>query len=450
MNMQANDELELSVARLALGGRGVARLDGMVVFVDGALPGETVMAKVTQVKKGFAEAVAERIITPAPEAVEPRCPHFGVCGGCDWQRLDYPAQLFWKREQVAETLARLGGLPDVPVADTVPSPEIYGYRNKMEFVFAGRLHLGLRERRNPARALDIETCPLMAPWAAEMVGVVRELCRETGLAAFDPRTSKGVWRHLVLRDSRHDGSRLVHIITGPSRAAGDAVHTLGKTLLARFPELTGFVHSVRRAPTPVAHGERQSIVLGRGHLTEKMGRATLRILPDAFAQTNTGAAQSLYEIVTREAGSDPTGTALDLYCGSGGLAINLAPAFAQVRGLDIDPRSIESAKASAKLSEAHNCVFEAADAADALDDLAGDPPTVVVLDPPRAGAAPEVIAAILRAAPRRVVYVSCNPATLARDLKRLAEAYDVTNVTPVDLFPHTAHIEAVASLTLRG
>jgi 23S rRNA (uracil1939-C5)-methyltransferase len=298
--------------------------------------------------------------------------------------------------------------------------------------------------------LDIETCPLMAPWAAEMVNAVRELCRETGLAAFDPRTGKGVWRHLVLRDSRHDGSRLAHIITGPSRAAGDAVHTLGKTLLARFPELTGFVHSVRRAPTPVAHGERQSIVLGRGHLTEKMGRATLRVLPDAFAQTNTGAAQSLYEIVAREAGSDPAGTALDLYCGSGGLALNLAPAFAQVQGLDIDPRSIESAKASAKLSEAPNCVFTAADAADALDDLAGDPPTVVVLDPPRAGAAPEVIAAILRTAPRRVVYVSCNPATLARDLKRLAEAYDIASVTPVDLFPHTAHIEAVASLTLRG
>jgi 23S rRNA (uracil1939-C5)-methyltransferase len=449
MNMHEHDEVELAVTRLALGGKGVARCDGLVVFVDGGLPGATVVARVTKVKKGFAEAQALRTLTPSPQATEPRCPHFGVCGGCVWQDLDYAAQLFWKREQVVESLARLGGLPDVAVAQTVPSPQLYGYRNKMEFAFAGRLHLGLHERLRPGRVLDIETCPLMDPWAAELVAAVRLACRDTGLAAFDPRTSKGVWRHLVLRQSAHDGSRLAHLITGPSRGAGDAVHLLGKKLLADFPALTGFVHSVRRAPTAVAVGERQAIALGRGYLVERMGRATLRLLPDAFAQTNTEAAAVLYDIVAQAAGSDPAGTALDLYCGSGGVALNLAPAFAQVRGLDIDPRSVESARSSASLSEADNCVFKAGDAVEILDDLGGDAPAVVVLDPPRAGISPEVLAAILRAAPKRLVYVSCNPATLARDLKGLAEAYEVAGVTPVDLFPHTAHIEAVASLTLR-
>lgn len=426
----------------------MARLDGLVVFVDGGLPGATVRARVERLKKGFAEAVAVETLTPSPAAATPACPHFGVCGGCVWQNLDYAAQLFWKREQVVETLARLGGLSGVAVEQTVPSPRQYEYRNKMEFAFAGRLHLGLHERRRPGRVLDIDSCRLMAPWAGEVLGFVREQCAATGLAAFDSRTSKGVWRHLVLRESA-DGQRLVHLITGPARGAGDAAHTLGEAVLARFPEIKSFVHSVRRAASAVAVGERQVFVLGPGRLEEQIGPVRLRVSPDAFVQTNTEAAKALYDLVAEAAGSAPDGVAWDVYCGCGGIALTLAPSFSFVHGIEADARAVEDAKKSAQRSGIENCLFTAGDAAATLENLKGTPPAVVVLDPPRAGAAPETLKAVMDAAPARIVYVSCNPATLARDLKILGDMYAVAKVTPVDLFPHTAHIETVAALTLR-
>jgi 23S rRNA (uracil1939-C5)-methyltransferase len=442
-------ELELAVDRLAFGGKGVARKDGLVVFVDRGLPGATVRARVERVKKGFAEAVAVETLSPSPAAVAPECPHFGVCGGCDWQDLDYGAQRFWKREQVVETLARLAGLPDVDVAETVPSPTTYEYRNKMEFAFAGKLHLGLHERRRPGRVLDIATCRLMPPWASQVLAFVRDRCAATGLAAFDARSGKGVWRHLVLRQSEATGARLAHLITGPARGAGDAAHQIGEALLAAFPDLTGFVHSVRRAPAAIAQGERQVFALGVDFLEERVGPSRLHVSADAFAQTNTGAAAGLYALVAAAAGSAPDGVAWDLYCGCGGITLALAQHFGTVFGLESDKRAVADAEKSAALSNVTNCVFKAGDAATALADLAATDPAVVVLDPPRSGAAPETLSAILDAAPKKIVYVSCNPGTLARDLKILGDLYAVTRVTPVDMFPQTAHIEAVAELQRR-
>ncbi len=450
MDIREGTELELAVDRLAFGGRGVARVEGLVVFVDGGLPGARVRARVERVKKGFAEAVALDVLSPSPQAAEPFCRHFGVCGGCLWQDLEYPAQLFWKREQAAETLARLGGLANIPVAEAVASPKTRGYRNKMEFAFAGKLHLGLHERRRPGRVLDIEECWLMGPWAAKVVCFVRDWCRESNLAAFDPRTGKGVWRHLVLRESAATGARLAHCITGPARGAGDAAHQLGEALLAAFPEVQSFVHSVRRAPAAVAVGERQVFALGPGQMEEVVGDVRLRVSPDAFLQTNTDAAAALYALVARAVGSAPDGAAWDLYCGCGGIALTIARQFGMVYGVESDARAVADAEASARLSGVENCIFTAGDAATVLARLAETRPTAVVLDPPRSGAAPDVLAAILDAAPAKVVYVSCNPATLARDLKILSDLYQVVTVTPVDMFPHTAHIEVVAELALHS
>uniref|UniRef100_I2Q6P7 23S rRNA (Uracil-5-)-methyltransferase RumA n=1 Tax=Desulfovibrio sp. U5L TaxID=596152 RepID=I2Q6P7_9BACT len=449
MDIREGMELELAVDRLAFGGKGVARQDGLVVFVDRGLPGATVRAKVERVKKGFAEAVVVETLSASPQAVAPECPHFGVCGGCDWQDLDYEAQRFWKREQVVETLARLAGLPDVPVAETVPSPKTYEYRNKMEFAFAGKLHLGLHERRRPGRVLDIATCRLMPAWVCQVLAFVRDRCAATGLAAFDARTSKGVWRHLVLRQSEATGARLAHLITGPARGAGDAAHQIGEALLAAFPDVTGFVHSVRRAPAAIALGERQVFALGVDFLEEQVGPARLHVSADAFAQTNTEAAAGLYALVAEAAGSAPDGVAWDLYCGCGGITLALAPRFGTVFGLESDKRAVADAEKSAELSGVANCIFKAGDAATALADLAATHPAVVVLDPPRSGAAPETLAAIMDAAPKKIVYVSCNPGTLARDLKILGDLYAVTRVTPVDMFPQTAHIEVVAELQRR-
>lgn len=442
-------EPELAVTRLALGGRGVARSNGLVVFVEGGLPGSRVRARITKVRKGFAEAHVVETLTPSPQAVPPACRHAAVCGGCPWQGLDASAQRFWKRELVAETLARLGGLAEVTVHPTVPSPQAFGYRNKMEFAFAGNLHLGLHERRQPGRVLDITECRLMAPFAAEVVTFVRDFCRETGQPAYDARSGRGVWRHLVLRQSAATGQRLAHVITGPARAAGDAAHRLGEALMARFPDLTGFVHSVRRAPAAVAVGERQVSSIGETRLEERIGDVRLVVSPDAFLQTNTAAAALLYRLTAEAAGQAAHGTAWDLYCGSGGISLTLARHFALVHGVEADARAIDDARDAAARNGLDNGVFHARDVSRAMADLAATRPAVVVLDPPRAGAAPDVLEAILAAAPATVVYVSCNPATLARDLRRLSEGYRTEEVTPVDLFPQTAHIECVATLRLR-
>jgi 23S rRNA (uracil1939-C5)-methyltransferase len=449
MDIREGTELELVVDRLAFGGRGLTRLDGLVVFVDGGLPGARVRAKVEKVKKGFAEAVVVETLTPSPDAVTPVCPHFGVCGGCVWQDLDYEKQLFWKREQVVETLSRLGGLTDVVVAPTVPSPKTFEYRNKMEFAFAGKVHLGLHERRRAGRVLDIETCHIMAPWASKVLTFIRDRCIATGLPSYDSRTSKGVWRHLVLRESIATGARLVHLITGPARGAGDAAHVLGEAILQEFPDVTGFVHSVRRASPAVAVGERQVFTLGTEYMEEQIGQARLRVSPDAFLQTNTVGAEALYAIVAEAAGSAPDDVAWDLYCGCGGIALNLAAAFSMVYGIESDSRAVADATKSAALSGIENCIFTTGDAATAQAHLSHTHPAVVVLDPPRSGANAETLRAIMDTAPARIVYVSCNPSTLARDLKVLGEMYAVTKVTPVDLFPHSAHIETVAELTLR-
>jgi 23S rRNA (uracil1939-C5)-methyltransferase len=450
MDIRDGMELELAVTRLALGGRGVARVGGLVVFVEGGLPGATVRARIERTRKGFAEAVALEEVVPSPQAVAPVCRHFGVCGGCVWQNLEYSDQLFWKREQVAETLTRLGGLAGVEVAEVQPSPRQLEYRNKMEFAFAGKLHLGLHERRRPGRVLDIEECRLMGPWAAEVVAFVREFCRETGLPAHDARTGKGAWRHLVLRESAATGARLVHLITGPARGLGDIPHSLGQALLARFPGVTGFVHSTRRAPTAVAAGERRVLALGETRLEETVGEVRLAVSPDAFVQVNTEAAAGLYALVAKAAGGGSGTTAWDLYCGCGGIALTLAANFDLVHGVEADPRAIEDAREAAVQNGRDNCLFHAQDAAAAIAALAETRPDTVVLDPPRNGAAPEVLAAIASVAPARLVYVSCNPATLARDLKILSDLYRVDWVAPVDLFPHTPHIECVAALVARG
>lgn len=449
MEIKENMELTLAVERLAFGGKGVARVDGLVVFVDGGLPGSTLRARVNKVKKGFAEAVCESVLTPSPQEVLPQCPHFGVCGGCQWQNLDYEAQLFWKREQVAETLSRLGGLVSVPVLPAVGSPKRYAYRNKMEFSFAGKQSLGLHERLRPERVLDVRSCPLMEPWAGEVLNFVRVACASTGLGAFDARRGRGVWRHLVLRQSEDSGGRLVHLITSPAAGAAGAAQRIGEALLSEFPELSGFVHSVRRSASAVALGEQRVLAIRANHLEERFAAARLQISADAFAQTNTQAASALYELVVQAAGDDPQGAAADLYCGCGGIALNLAPHFKTVYGLESDPRAVADAHKSADLSGVDNALFKAVDAAQGFAGLAGLRPAVVVLDPPRAGTSPELLGALLQAAPAKIVYVSCNPGTLARDLKILSERYSVAQVTPVDLFPHTAHIEAVAQLRLR-
>jgi 23S rRNA (uracil1939-C5)-methyltransferase len=439
--------LELTIERPAFGGAGLARLEGQIVFVEGGLPGSRVVARVVKEDKSCLRAVADRVLVASPHAVEPFCPHFGVCGGCTWQDAAYPAQLDFKREIVREQLRRLGGLePDV--AGTVPSPDERYYRNKMEFAFgsghpSGTL-LGLRERFNPSRVLEVETCFLMPEPAMDILRAVRRLVNATQLPPFFARTGTGAWRHLVLRRSEASDKWLAQIIVGP-KTPFKRLASMGEALMREFPQLAGLTLGIRRDRSDFAIAEHRVWTLGEDFLEEVLDGLKLRVSTEAFFQTNTRAAALLYAEAVRAARLTGGEAVWDLYCGAGGLSLFLAREARSVTGFEISQEAVDDATTNASLNGQTNCTFVAGDLKDAVARRKARP-EVIVLDPPRTGLHPDTADILRRVAPPRMVYLSCNPSTLARDLGRLSADYDVLRVTPVDLFPHTPHVECVAEL----
>lgn len=443
------EEIELEVEGLAYGGRGVARLGGLVFFVERGLPGQRVLARVDKVKKSFAEALAVDVTRQTDDYAEPFCEHFPECGGCAFQDLDYQAQLKWKRNWIRENLRRIANFEDFSVPETLPSPEIRRYRNKMEFAFAGSrgkgLHLGLRSRFDPSRVVDVVNCHIQSEGMNAILNRARELVRETSVPAWNARTGKGYWRFLVVRRSAASGGMLVQVITAPKKNFDTLAQSVCERLKQDFPDLT-FVHSIRFSRSAVAQGQKRIFASGPGHLRERLLGLWYEVPAEAFFQTNTLAAEKLYAEVLDMASLAGQERVLDLYSGVGCPALSLAGKSARVKGLEISPMAVEYAARNAELNGIGNVSFEAGDAAALLAGIDGA--DVVAADPPRSGIEPKALAGIMALKPERIVYVSCNPAALARDAGILAENYRLNEVRPVDLFPHAAHIECAALFTL--
>lgn len=461
----AGKELELAVDSLALGGAGVARMPegvaegmaGMAVFVQGALPGSRVQARLTAVHRRHAEAVTVEVLQLSPEAVEPFCGHFGVCGGCSLQHLSPQAQLEWKERQIVEALARIGGVRPERVLPAIAAPALTAFRNKMEFAFQSRgggLILGLYEGGNPGRVFDLSACPIFPAKGSELVGAVREACRQAALPAYDRGTRTGLLRHLVLRHSVHQGAWLAQIITAPATPEqARAISALGQELMRRHTELKGFAHAERARADGLAQGERTLLTLGESALIEALGDVRYAVSAEAFFQTCTRGAEALYSGL-RELLAPNSGEVLhDLYCGGGGIALFLAGSAGQgqvkVLGLEMNPAAIADAEANARLNKVANCRFLRAD-------LSGEAPMpealpqgfaradAAIVDPPREGLDAGLARWLAENPVPRLGYVSCNPATLARDAGILKAAYRLEAVRAVDLFPHTAHAECLA------
>jgi 23S rRNA (uracil1939-C5)-methyltransferase len=462
------EETEVTVSALANEGWAVGRVDGFVVLVDRGIPGQRLRVRIDACKRRYAQATALEVLEPSEHQIDPPCRHFGECGGCLWQDLEYSEQLAWKGRFVSDSLTRLAKIQGIEPAAVVPSPQTFRCRNKMEYAFEGGmfsgqgdgLRLGLR-RRGSHQVIDIHDCLLQSEQASALVNEVRRLCSLSGVPAYDPRSKAGLWRYLVVRESERTGQRLVHFITAPAGAHGPAVRAVAEGLLAAFPETHTVVHSERRDPVPVAKGERVCWALkgesrgesGDDSIHEELGGLRFRVSAEAFFQPNTGAAEQLYAIVAECAGLRGDETVWDLYCGCGGISLYLAAHTAEtgvkVIGIDSSRPAIRDAEANAQQNSLADCTFLAGDVAKVLGRLQ-EQPDVVVLDPPRAGMRPEVARVLLDVAPRRIVYVSCNPATQARDLAALLPGYTVESVRPVDQFPHTPHVENVVLLKRRG
>jgi 23S rRNA (uracil1939-C5)-methyltransferase len=464
-------EMDLVIEKLAFGGRALGRVDGLVVFVEHAVPGQKVRVRITRKKAQFAEARVVKVLAQSPAYVPPFCPHFGFCGGCQWQDLAYEEQLHWKGVQVKECLQHLAGLNPGVILPPVASPALTYYRNKMEFTFAprpwlpaaefvpgeppagGGLALGLHVRGGFDRVFDLTDCYLQSPQTPTLVQEVRHWCRQSNLPAYTTRTHRGFWRFLVLREGKRTSQTLAHLITS---GQGDpaAVDSLGAFLSARFPSLTTLVHSRSETKAQVAVGESSRTLWGPGYIEEELCGLRFRISAHSFFQTNPGAAEALYGAISRLGEFTGGETVWDLYCGAGSIALSLASQVRRVVGFELVQEAVDDAYLNCRLNGVDNCQFLAGDLKERIQEALGAPqhyprPEVVITDPPRAGMHPQVVRALQELAPRRILAVSCNPATLARDLSLLQDQYDIVALQPFDLFPHTAHIECVARLERR-
>jgi 23S rRNA (uracil1939-C5)-methyltransferase len=454
--MKVNDLLSLAVTDVALGGKALARHDGRVVFIDRGLPGDEVEARVTRVRRNYAEAGLGTLLRGAPERVSPPCPHVQRCGGCRFQELDYAAQCRLKERQVRETLTHLGGIPQPPVLPIAPAPASFHYRNKMEFSFHPAPDdtpiLGLHERGTFDRVFALETCLLPSALTVEIVRLTQRVAVERGWRAYHPRQHTGVVRYLTVRHLPTTDQCAVHLV-----AAGDEIPGLdawARAVADLAPAVRTVTLLLNRSRANVAFGE-ERVLHGNGTIVERLLGLEFEVSANAFLQTNSHQAEALYAAALEAAGLGGAETVLDLYCGTGTLTLLMARAVPRgaVVGVESVPDAVDRAVRNAERNRLPQARFVTGEARQVLREWARGQrpgaarPEVVVADPPRAGLHPRVVARIAELAPRRVVYVSCNPATLARDLKDFAAlGYPLAEVRPFDMFPHTPHIECVARL----
>lgn len=459
MGIRKAQEVDLFIDRTAHGGAGVARVEGFVVFVRGGVPGDRVRAQVYRKKKGYAEARLIEVLEPSPDRVAPPCPYAGVCGGCQWQHVAYHKQLQYKRDHVRDAITRIGGLEGVPIHETIPSGNVFGYRNKMEFSFAERrwllpeelgredveqgMALGLHVPGTFNKIIDVEACLLQAPLGNGILAEVRETARRSGLPVYGIKSHEGFWRFVTLRHSAARDEWLVNLVTAENRP--EALEPLARDLQKLFPRIRTVVNNVSKRKAAVAVGESEHVLIGDGVLEDKLGPYTFRISANSFFQTNTKGAETLYGVVEGYAGLTGRETVLDLYCGTGTISILLSGRARQVIGMEAAMGAVMDAEKNCAENNVGNCRFIAGDVRKTLAGM-NERPDVAVIDPPRAGMHKDVLTGVLNLKCRSVVYVSCNPATLARDLAGMSVDYDVLEVQPVDLFPHTFHVESIALL----
>ena len=458
------DIVELSIDRVAFGGQGIARLDGLVIFVKGAIPGDRVRALIFRKKKAYAEAKIQELLVPSPDRIEAPCPYFGICGGCQWQHVTYERQLEYKRGHVEEALSHIGSLSGIEVHDPIPSEKHFGYRNKMEFSFSDRpwlplppppvsppspscLALGLHVPGTFDKIIDMEACLLQQERGNEILREVKRFAGESGLPPYGLKSHEGFWRFLTLRYSTYLDEWMVNLVTSEART--EVLLPLVQRLTALFPNVKTVVNNITARKASIAVGEREVVLAGAGTVRDRIGPSTFQISANSFFQTNSLGAERLYGKVVEFAELKGRETVLDLYSGTGTIPVCLANSASRVIGMEIAESAIADARRNCEANGIENCEFILGDIRENLS-LLRIQPEVMIIDPPRAGMHQDVLSRVLEIGAERIVYVSCNPATLARDLEQMEEHYHIAEIQPVDMFPHTYHVECVAKLVRKN
>lgn len=457
----------ITVTGIADKGKAVGRdPDGMVYFVDGAVPGDVVDVLVLRKKKSFRQAVVTDYVSLSPDRIDPVCEHFGECGGCKWQHLDYEAQLRHKQQTVIDAMTKIAKLsPDI-IKPIMGSAQTYQYRNKLEYSFSHKRWITQAEvdsgepvDQYPAvgfhrpgawdKIVDVYTCHLQDDLSNQLRNGIREYSKEHGLTFYNQRDHKGLLRNMIVRNTS-TGEWMLIVAFGEDQP--DEIEGLMSYLKSTFPQLTSLQYVVNTKKNDTLYDQDIKVYYGRAYIIEQLRDVRYKVGPKSFFQTNSGQAVTLYDVVVDFAQLQPTDNVYDLYTGLGSIALYVADQCAHVTGIEEVAPAIEDAKENMLLNGIKNATFYAGDVKDILNrdfiDQHGKP-DVVITDPPRAGMHSDVVATLLELAAPKIVYVSCNPGTQARDLSLLSEKYIVTKVQPVDMFPHTHHIESVAQLVLR-
>ncbi len=459
MKIKKGLEAEVEITDLAYGGQGLARLGGMAVFVDQAVPGDRATIRIFRKKKNYAEARIIDLIQSSPHRIRPPCEYSGYCGGCKWQFLTYDQQLIYKRQHVKDSLEHIGGLKGVPVHDAIPSERTFNYRNKMEFSCSDRrwllphemertdidrgFALGLHVPGTFHKVLNTRKCLLQPYLGNQLMDEVRQYIRTSERPVYGLRNHIGFWRFLVLRHSVAHNQWMVNIVT----AADDrqAVQPLANRLRERYPEVVSVIQNITARKAGVAVGEIEHTLAGSDIISDNISGFGFEISANSFFQTNTRGAVLLYKTVKEYAMLSGNETVLDLYSGTGTIPILLSDHSKAVIGIEIAESAVADAEKNCRLNGVSNCRFIRGDIRSCLPQIT-QRPNVLIIDPPRAGMHKDVVKQVLELGADRIVYVSCNPATMARDAQMMQGDYRLEEVQPVDMFPHTYHVEAVARL----
>jgi len=468
MAVKKGAEIELDIDSAAYEGKGIGKLDGQVVFVPNTAPGDRVKTRIIKKKKSYLEGKLLEVLEEGPERIEPKCQHAQHCGGCNWQHVSYEHQLEFKQEQVQDHMHRIGDLTHLEVNETLRCEDTFYYRNKMEYSMGHKRWLSREEIERdefvsdrcfaaglhaPGRfdkILNISECHLQDPVSYQILDFVRSWCKERDIPPFNRIDHEGFMRNLVIRKAYHTDDLMVNIVTYQDDQ--EIIKNMADALLDEFPQITTIINNVNDTRRPTAEGRYEKIIYGPGYITDKIGPYHFNIDANAFFQTNTRQAERLYEVAKEYAGIQQDDVVYDLYCGVGTLSLFLSNKAKRVVGIELEDVAIKNARKNAQENKVENVAFVEGDMKDVFtEEVTAEhgSPDCLITDPPRSGMHPDVVERLKELKVPKLVYISCNSSTMARDLKELNEVYDILEIQPVDMFPQTYHIETVAKLRLR-
>jgi 23S rRNA (uracil1939-C5)-methyltransferase len=459
-----DDVIELTIDDISFEGKGIGRLNGdFVVFVPNTVPGDLIRAKVKSTKKNYSDAKLEEVINRSDKRVQPLCIHFGTCNGCKMQNIDYTYQLEIKRQNVINAFERIGGFKGIEIPAVKGSENIYYYRNKLEFSFSNNRWLTEDDMQNENadksfalgyhipgfidKILDIHSCRLQSEISNKILNITRGFFKSKSSTIYSTKTHSGYLRFLVIKQSANTGDLMINLIT--HYYDEELIKEYADLLTTNVPEVTTLINSISKTKAQVAQADESMIIFGKGFIEEQIGKCKFKLTANSFFQTNSKQCEELFETIIEFAGFNKTENVLDLYCGCGAISLYISEHVYSVLGIELSEESIAMAKVNAELNNAANCEFKAGDVKEFLESKKDFKYDTVILDPPRSGLHPDAVKSIAEYSPEKIIYVSCNPTTQARDLAMLAGKYSITKIQPVDMFPHTFHIENVVRLDLK-